>query len=730
MTGRNRRASTSSVETVDDDQILWRQESSVLKSVAKDLDENDWPTWELRDTIVLNKDGQTLENLLDVATRGPFTIRGTLIIDDRDQKRHLLMRVRNSVPIEIRNCIRFSIGESDSEGLPLVWAEGKAGWYELNPTPAYQRIYNKMCEANTLYYRILDIYRAMEPRKAKKNKRPDLQKELSTLFHQYSAMMGDGSTLDEIFARCREHVAFLKSHCFAMQASDDFNWESTPFYKWLTIEHAAILKKAKGRTKSPPKLPRSPSIDIRTTPITGALPSRTRQGSSVSSITRSSPPKVQAKDFAPRQRPSRSRSSVQNDIERISPIPQAPPIASSAVAATGSSLGPATPAAGDDTPFTSVLDALELAYRELSSKKRDLSMVAVLNYLYANYKFPNYKNGLVAPHRVPPKEVLHYNAEALLRVLDQDKYGPHEFYAWLQEASKTEFKPLAISDWPYHLVRRGIRPRPSLKKIETPQALEIGGSSAQNPDDDTLSNDTGSSTHAGKGLKRRGRPAGKRSALRLATSSKKRPHSEVESDSGSEGRDPKRSHYFSDGDEVMEEVEDASSPEAAGDDGEELIKIVIRADKAPSTTPHGPNETWTCDQEDCDYVVRGGDEEQCQERIQRHFNDHKAQMERVNLARTESSRGHLPIKYAYFPPFLILVELCDSNTTTTPTTTAPTIAKPLPQDHNSSQQPSPSRDSNSQEPSGSTKESFHSLLDKFRRRPRPVSDKITKLTLI
>ena len=88
MTGRNRRASTSSVETVDEDQILWRQESSVLKSVSSDVQEDSWPCWELRDTVVLNKDGKTLENLLDVATRGPFTVRGTLIIDDPEQRRH------------------------------------------------------------------------------------------------------------------------------------------------------------------------------------------------------------------------------------------------------------------------------------------------------------------------------------------------------------------------------------------------------------------------------------------------------------------------------------------------------------------------------------------------------------------------------------------------------------------------------------------------------------------
>lgn len=87
MTGRSRRTSTSSLESVDHNQTLWRQESSVLKTVPKDLPEDDWPVFELKDAVVLSKDGQRLENLLDVGSRGPFTIRGTVIVDEPKQRR-------------------------------------------------------------------------------------------------------------------------------------------------------------------------------------------------------------------------------------------------------------------------------------------------------------------------------------------------------------------------------------------------------------------------------------------------------------------------------------------------------------------------------------------------------------------------------------------------------------------------------------------------------------------
>ncbi|KAL6849396.1 hypothetical protein ACO1O0_008936 [Amphichorda felina] len=92
-------------------------------------------------------------------------------------------------------------------------------------------------------------------------------------------------------------------------------------------------------------------------------------------------------------------------------------------------------------------------------------------------------------------------------------------------------------------------------------------------------------------------------------------------------------------------MEDAdTSDHGTKEEEEDYVKIVLRADKIPSAVPRGPNETWTCDQDDCDYIVRGDDAEECQERIQVHFKEHEEQTERVQLALTES-RGHMPINH-------------------------------------------------------------------------------------
>lgn len=88
MYGGSRRASTSTVESECEADIRWRQESSVVRTVSKDMTPNDWPIFELANAIVLDKHGQTMENALLVSKRGPFIVRGHLIIDDPSQKSH------------------------------------------------------------------------------------------------------------------------------------------------------------------------------------------------------------------------------------------------------------------------------------------------------------------------------------------------------------------------------------------------------------------------------------------------------------------------------------------------------------------------------------------------------------------------------------------------------------------------------------------------------------------
>lgn len=75
------------------------------------------------------------------------------------------------VEIEIRNVTKFSYGEL-TNGDVAIWAEGKAGWFEIQPAPHYTEIYNGMKEAVQILYFVTDIYG--EPRKRGRGPSPQL----------------------------------------------------------------------------------------------------------------------------------------------------------------------------------------------------------------------------------------------------------------------------------------------------------------------------------------------------------------------------------------------------------------------------------------------------------------------------------------------------------------------------------------------------------------------------
>ncbi|PHH65011.1 hypothetical protein CDD81_3648 [Ophiocordyceps australis] len=663
MAGRKRRASTSSVESIDNSQIHWRQEASVVRTVGREVPSDEWPTFELRDATVLNKDGQTIENALHVGYRGPYIIRGYLIIDDAPQKAHLITKVRSSTPLEIRECKAFSIGQQDN-GSPVIWVSGRGGWYEINPSPAYRAVYRKICEATTFYYDLVDIYnsRPLSKKPNKHLKESALINELSTVFHDYAARVGDGVTLPEVFARCSEHAGFFISQFD--QQDRLVEWESTGFHQWLTREHKELadLMKTPLKLSPPPSIaslspkPRkefsaavSKSASVEQSDTPAAVSRRRLRGSSLLAGTASQAtghearPLVQeARDAPAKPIPHEPRKPGRPRLRdsMLPPKPSAPELPQTRLAQEPPQ---AVDAAQDDSPLHSVVAAMESLHDAMANSKRGLSTSGVISKLYYDYSFPNYRDGTPACYRVPVVEVLHYNAAKLLQTLDKTKYQDHEIWSYLQELTKSPFEPVAykMAEFPVSLVHRK-RINRGPKKDVLPAAAAQSGTDADG--------DESSPMPRGKSIKRPGRKPAK-SSLRPASATKKRPRSEYESEGEGEAAGIEESHYFEEGaaDTAPYAVDADVSPSRPADGPaevpeEEAVRLVIRAEKLPSPTPKGPDGAWACDQDGCDYVVRGADEADIHAQIQAHFSDHEQQLERLSLAMTES-RGHMPINH-------------------------------------------------------------------------------------
>ncbi|CAH0024257.1 unnamed protein product [Clonostachys rhizophaga] len=647
MARRSRKDSDSSVETVDFSRIRWREESTVLRTLPPETASNPWPCFELRDAVVLNKDGTALENALNVLLDGPFIVRGTMVIDEDDQREYLVGRFKNEVPIEIKSCSLYSIGEApgeDAKGEPpslqVLWVAGQGGWFEVNPAPAYQLMHRKIREAIKLYYTIYDIYDTFGAqtlnRQSKTSNTSDPIERLAPVFLQYAIRVGDGSTVEEVAARCNEIAPFLL--CQFLKTDEEYNdWKKTYLYRWLTSNHKAM-------NEAPPRSHKESSVNSDSTAHTTRKgtqllrSTRTRSGSSVVTTEDAPTPLEQAgtTTIPIHSRATRSRSKSNN------PVPEIPQKSTpSESAQNGKKILPAPSTSTDDqNAFNSLLEVLEDAFDELSQKKKPPTKTQILNKIYFGNKFPNYRAGPGA-HRLPVEEVFHFNAARLLQVLDKKKYSGSEIYAYIQQLAKTKFEPVALAPgkFPFLIVPR--KSKPFYPRTATNQVIETASGLVD--DDSEAHDDIPETPRVGKSTSFR--RAGK-STLRPATSTKKRHHSDIESDSESPlAREAKKSHYFSDNDESNDKNVDESDEGESSFASVDPIRLVIRADKIPSTVPRGPDNAWTCDEEDCDYMVRGGDEEDCKARINEHFHAHEQQHNRVQLAMTEGTRGHLPVNH-------------------------------------------------------------------------------------
>ncbi|KAI1096681.1 hypothetical protein F5B19DRAFT_434023 [Rostrohypoxylon terebratum] len=664
--GRRRRApSNSTVATVDEAALQYYQEETVMKPVSSRIHADDWPCFLLTDATVYHKNG-TLANLLHVDLEGPLIVRGKVEIE-KDQEKFLVNRhIKDRSPrIQIQNTVSFSIGlKEDGLPMPVLWASGGAGWYEIVPSEAYRDICNTMFQGISLHYAILDEYEAAleELLKKKKNKNKtlgDVKLPLDDVLFKYAVTVGDGITLPEAHQRTRDQAIFLLSH-FP---------KDTEFYNWLTSEFPTIVKRIAEKEASDsktsgkaekcsllavpyPPLEKSSSLE----PVEVKKKGRPALRNSASrSLRHSGAPGSATPD------PSSDEVSLPEGKHKSPGTSQPQPTRSADVMiidvpddqrldsdATGDSEKPPSleenRAVLDTTASLSlVVEALQDARQEMleqldegKQKKHpdDMSFKGWCTKLYLELSIKN-------PKALP--EICGYFAKDLVQLLGPD-WHKSQFYGWVKENldAKPKFE-FITGDEIQNITRRkkkGKAPASREQSLSTPATKELpvrpGGN---NPP-------------------RRGRPSGKMAILRPTSSSKKRLRHETsyegdEMDVDEDGmlKTSKRSKYFDDDDSSS--ADDDEDDEADNADSP-LTRIVIRAEQLPPTIPKGPNQTWTCEEPDCNYVVRAADEERGRNIISQHHQAHEKEAQDeveknkaslMELAVEESQKGHLPINH-------------------------------------------------------------------------------------
>ncbi|KAL7625081.1 hypothetical protein AAE478_004295 [Parahypoxylon ruwenzoriense] len=690
MAGRRRRAaSNSTVSTIDGTAIQYYKEDSVLKPVSARVHTDDWPCFLLTDATVYHRDG-TMANLLHVDLEGPFIVRGRVEIE-KDQEKFLVNRhMRDRSPwIQIQNTLSFSIGlKEDGLPMPVLWASGGAGWYEIVPSDAYKPICDTMFLGISLHYAVLDEYEAAledlhKKKKSKHRTLGDVTLPLDDVLFKYAVTVGDGITLPEAYERTKSQAIFLLSH-FP---------KGTQFHSWLAAEFPDIVQglaaKESGSSKSAPisesnplvaipysHLEQSSSFEVVDRKRKSKAPFATsslralRNSEAIDSEAINASSDEQSQDVNPtktkRKSPlnPRSESTQSADVTMLD-------ISGGAVyrdsnsaqnlSRTRHSLRVPTEdnarqpnsreegrsdarAYLDANPsISTLLEALRDSRQDLvdlinegRSKKHpdELSAKTWFGRLYLECSIKN----------IPAVgEACQYYVRDLIRFLGPEWHGS-QLYAWAMGNADTRptFDHITEEDIK-RIVRRKKKPRPTR---EEPRATTEEKQAA---------------LRSGGKYPHRGRPSGKVASLRPPTGSKKRlrneanlDEDEVEFNEDGLPKTSKKSRYYP-SDDDNGEADDTTSSLSDGEQDEDkdvpLTRLVIRAEKLPSTTPKGPNQTWTCEEPDCGYVVRAADEEEGQALISEHYEAHEkdaqdeadqAALNRMNLA-VKESQGHMPI---------------------------------------------------------------------------------------
>ncbi|KNG52491.1 hypothetical protein DDE82_006341 [Stemphylium lycopersici] len=197
-------------------------ESEILKPLdASNTNSDDWEIFVLNDARVVYESNGKPASLLAAYADTPLKVEGRLETPARSQLKYLLKKPYKPTDIEIRNVTRFSYGEM-TDGAYVMWAQGKAGWFEIRPTAQYKPIYDDMVQAVELLYFVTDIY--SEARKKGGGPSADL------VFQEYAEderfPCNDTAMAEKLF----DHHHMFLMMCFLNRAQG-LSWSNTSLYQ-------------------------------------------------------------------------------------------------------------------------------------------------------------------------------------------------------------------------------------------------------------------------------------------------------------------------------------------------------------------------------------------------------------------------------------------------------------------------------------------------------------------
>jgi len=215
-------------------------EERVLKPLEPvPIDVNDWPDFALREVKVFYQGKGRYADLLEAAEDVPLCVLGELMPLEEEHEHFAVLEDPTYVRMKIENVTNYSFGQND-EGKPVIWAAGKAGWYEISPSDRYLSHYNDTAEAIDMFYFMVDQYQKL-PQKRKR-----LGFQIDPFLREYQKhtdyRVDDDDEAMEILHKY--HKFLLKQ---MIEEREDIDWSQTHLWNHLAETYTEVIEELRAK---------------------------------------------------------------------------------------------------------------------------------------------------------------------------------------------------------------------------------------------------------------------------------------------------------------------------------------------------------------------------------------------------------------------------------------------------------------------------------------------------
>ncbi|KAK5083970.1 hypothetical protein LTR05_006477 [Lithohypha guttulata] len=199
----------------------------LLDPVPSDV--NEWPDFALREVKIFYQGKGRYADLLEASEQVPLCVLGELMPLEDEQEHLAVLEDPTYVRMKIDNVTNYSFGQND-DGKPVIWAAGKAGWYEITPSDRYISHYNNTAEAIDMFYFMVDQHQRLGP------KRKRLGFFIDPFLREYQKhtdyRVDDD---DEAMEILHKHHKFLLKQM--IEEREDVDWSQTHLWKHLAATY-------------------------------------------------------------------------------------------------------------------------------------------------------------------------------------------------------------------------------------------------------------------------------------------------------------------------------------------------------------------------------------------------------------------------------------------------------------------------------------------------------------